>query len=351
MQEETTFLGVALDPRSDVEKAHDHTHDEIAEAVAVTWAEKRPEDWKFFSKRNQAYSLSCMAQSGVKMLGIENVVEEGKYVELSAKPVYGGRANFPSGGMWQQDCLSLLSKPKACLETQLKSQGLGESDMNAPYTETDEMKATAELYRADGYVTIALDMDKIAGILTQGKAVQLMMIFTGAEYWRETPIVIEGPEFTHDSEKALRHGIAVVDFFIHNGVRSFLIEDSAGNESSYLKRGQRIITEDFFRKRCYAAGYLVYKKNSPNVKPQHYFATKLVFGSEGTDVKFLQDILKYEGFFIYPTSTGKMLQITCSALRKWQIAHGINDFANVTDVRQVVFGPKSIALANSLYNN
>lgn len=195
--------GANIDTRPVEQKQRDFTHDEIsASAPAVEWKEKNAR--RYFSKRNQAYSSSCMAQSGVKTLGVENFVEEGKYVEPSAMEVYRSRSNFPYGGMMLQDCLSLLAKPKACLESSLPSQGMSEEEMNQKvYTFNDVMKSEAEKYRANGYVTfpITLDnngkvtkpvsIDDIASVVAQGKAVQIMLFFLGNEYWKTKPRITD----------------------------------------------------------------------------------------------------------------------------------------------------------------
>jgi len=130
--------GALLDPRSDEEKAKDYKHEVLfpASATPVVWEEKK--EWKFYDKRNQKSSLSGMAQSGAKMLGIEN-----NFVCISAKPVYQSRTN-KGGGMYQKECLSGLCKALSCTEQQLPSQNMGESDINLPYTITQSMQDTAE---------------------------------------------------------------------------------------------------------------------------------------------------------------------------------------------------------------
>jgi len=73
-----------------------------------------------------------------------------------------------------------------------------------------------------------------------------------------------------------------------------------------------------------------------------------VEGSE--DIKKLQEVLKYEKFF--PSNqecTGSFFAITARALIKWQLAHGLNDFANETDFRRVQAGVKTLAIINDLY--
>ncbi len=355
------FLGVVPDPRSEVEKAQDWQHDEIVAAASgpVTWVEKPIATLRRFPKRNQVNSLSCMAQSGAKALGIENVVEEGTFVELSALPVYRARSNFPSGGMFQQNLFSILSKPTACLEKDMPSQEMSEQQMNtASVSMTDSMKQLAEYYRANGYMFLpAGNIDQMAVILDQGKAVHLLMYFMPDEWWRPYPTIIY-PGLPNDPI-ASHHGITAVDRTLWEGKKALFIEDSAGNDTSIGGTGQRILNEDFLMQRCYGAGYLLFKKNADSTvpKPKHYFNPNrpLFFGiMNDNEVMALQKILQYESFLPYTLNgnllpLGNMLQMTCTGLKKWQVKHGIMDFATEPDVRKVRFGPKSIGLANSLY--
>ncbi len=53
------------------------------------------------------------------------------------------------------------------------------------------------------------------------------------------------------------------------------------------------------------------------------FGTNLRYLSRGNDVVELQNRLKAEGFFTYPTSTGYFGTITLDAVKKYQVAHHI----------------------------
>lgn len=344
--------GGLADPRTDEERSQDWTHEELASASLVEWKEKPQSNWKLFETRNQVYSSSCMAHSGVKISGIDNFTETGEYVSLSAKPVYSGRFNKPGEGMYQQDCLSLLSKPTACLESQLPSNGLNEQELNEPFTVSEEMKASAEKYRANGYLTITnRTIDAVASVIAQGKGVQIMIFFKNEEYAQNVPQILY-PELK--STEAYRHGVAATDFFIYNGKKALLIEDSAGIDSTIDKKGWRIITEDFFNARCFSAGYLINKKNEGVEKPVGTFRVPVQYGDINSTVELLQQMLQYEGFLVThidgkPLPLGKFYAMTAQALKKWQIAHGILDFQYTTNMKKIRFGPKSISTANALY--
>lgn len=348
--EPNKFLGVAIDPRTKDEKSRDWSSDEVAMSSPIQWIEKKPSEWKFFSRRDQNGSSSCMGQSGVKMLGIENVEEENTYVELSAKPIYFHRENKPGLGMWQQNCLSLLCKPLACLESQLPSQKMHEAEINAEYVVSPEEADIAEKYRAGGYAFIPLDIDKVAQIVSQKKGVQIIIFFTADEYWNGTnrPKVLH-PKLKKEDDEALRHGVCVTDYTLYKGQKALVFEDSAVLNG---ETGQRVITEDFFKTRCYGAGYLLALSNDHSVieKPHYHFYKAMTFGMRNLDVKALQDILKYEGFFDSGIpSTGYFGSITAQALKDWQISHAILDFQNEMNMTKIRFGAKCINLMNAIY--
>ena len=54
------------------------------------------------------------------------------------------------------------------------------------------------------------------------------------------------------------------------------------------------------------------------------FTTYLSFGMQSNDVKELQERLRKEGFFTFPTSTGYFGPITLAAVKAYQTAHGIS---------------------------
>lgn len=356
-----TYLGGNIDPRTEAEKSRDHMHEEVATAAAtaIEWKEKTYDQLRRFPERFQAQSLMCMAQSGVKNLGIANFLLDGVFPILSALNVYRSRFNYPDGGMSLPDLFKLLTTPHAPLEADLPSQNLTEYQANAASLNLTPTQATdAKRYAADGYVyfTQPYKIDDIAAVLATGKSVELMMFFEGNEYWRPKPVIINSALNLYGSD-TLRHGIAGVDNLLLDGEKTLYIEDSAGNWTGINGKGERYITEDFLKARCFGAGYIIKKGYADINKPKYSFTKPLVYGTmHNEDVKALQYILQYEKFF--PTEidgvpfapTGNFLGMTADALKKWQIAHNIMDFRYELDMRKIRFGAKSIALANSIYS-
>lgn len=323
------FTGALLDLRPLKEKEKDFNHEEIGGDAPVEWEYKPFSEMRYFDRRDQQYSSSCGAQSAAKTLGIENHKETGEFVTISAREIYLSRSNYPEGGMYLQELLKFCCEAKGCLESQLLSQGIGEMEMDEKISFTDAMTASAEKFKAGGYVQMSTDMDKVASVVQGGKGVVVLMYFTSEEYWRPQPYIKERFLKKHDSN-ASRHFVVVTDFFrLLDGRRAFVVEDSAGNSSSIEGKGQRIITEDFWNTRAIACGYLLDLSNDPEKrkepKPDIDIIHTLKKGSVYTEeVKNLQDLLRWAGYFpAKQVSTGVFGNITLKGVRDFQTAHNL----------------------------
>lgn len=350
-EEELHFLsGIPEeDARDEVAKGQDYQASEIMDfSRGALFTEKEPKNWRKFPIRSQNGSGTCVAQTGAKLLGVDNFIEEKKYIEFSALDIYDRRFNKPDSGMAGIDALTIMSKYGACFQNELWDQDITEEQANAPVKRTPDMLRQALKYRGGGYVQIPLNVNAIASFIEQtNKAVMLFVKFDLKE-WADVPTVLS------DSPMC-RHAIPGVDFTLYRGDRCIVIDDSWGKFNAW--NGQRLLTEQFIKERVYFAGALLNLKNDDgavsdirNKRPHVRFMRPLAFGAVGPDVVALQDMLKFENLFpINTVSTGKFLQITAKAVKAWQIKNGIMDFANQNDMRKISFGPKSIQLANSIY--
>lgn len=358
------FLGVVDDPRSEIEKNKDWQTAEFVQiagvapdAPTVQWEKKSPEQWRSFTVRNQNGSGSCVAQTGAKLLEVENSLEEKDkpLIPFSAYDIYDRRANKPQAGMYGPDALNIISKFGACSEILLPSQNMSEAQMNAPVNRTLEMVKFADIYRAGGYGQLPTVVDALASFIQQtGKGIMLFTFFTYDE-WNDVPQV-KHTSLNRFDEATLRHAISGVDSTLWiDDQKAIIIEDSWGSFNAW--KGKRVLTESWINDRVYFAGNLL---DLPNVRPQPVpptpikpkfnFTRQLSYGMIGKDVRNLQDMLKFEGFFPKAQlSTGGFYTITAKAVLAWQLAHGFNDFLNEPNIRKIKFGPKSIKLANNLY--
>lgn len=352
------YNGGREDTRSEVEKAQDYDHNEVASAAMPAWVGKPKEQRLAFPVRDQDGSSTCMAQAGAKIQGVENKLEEPDqpFIVFSARDIYERRANKPDEGMAGPDLLSICSKYGATTEERLPSQRMSEAQINAPFNRAQEDIVIADKYRAGGYVAIREydNIDAIADVIVNKHKAVLLMIFAEWNEWMRDVPVIQNFDLKR-GYAPIRHGIAAVDAFIENDEKCLLIDDSWGKFQGM--NGQRILTESWIKQRVYYAGYLLDLSNKREeskpvpTKPKFKFTKPLSFGMVGKDVVNLQKMLRYEEFFPQKVEfTGKYLQITAKGVKQWQVKHGLMDFAKEKDMRKVRFGPKSIAIANKLYS-
>lgn len=291
-KKEKPYIGVIKDPRSKLEKSFDFTSDGIASAgVPPVWEEK--ENFKSYFIKNQDGSSSCVSQATSKLLGIHEVVEGREYKNLSPKFIYTRRSNYPSGGMWFQNALDIACKSGSCLETSLPSDMKGETFMNDKTQETPSCAVEALEYKGKSYVTLPINIDKIAEVLEQGYGVLLGFKFDYNE-WTTYPFI--DPK----SKQACHHGVLATDKGLIKGVKHLSIDDSWG--PGYGKGGQRFISENFLLKRCSYAGYsLSLVKEVDPTTVFHYNWTQIMkFNSPKNkieDVKALQKALTTLGLF------------------------------------------------------
>lgn len=323
--------GLVEDPRSDIEKAQDFQHEEIASGVItqpVDWREKPESVWKKYSIRDQNGSSSCCGQGAAK------AIETFRGEVESAHPIYRARYNFPSEGMWLQDVGKICKEMGTTSEALDPSQKLTETQMNAPITVTTPIKVK-------NYVQFnPKDIDTIAGIIEANKHAILLVHGNVQEYYKSDVPVSNGKPVDFG------HCIVGVDYFLYNGEKAILIDDSWGKFGQW--GGQRVFTESYIKARVDGGMYFIPLTEPENVKPHYTFTKVLEWGNTGKDVIALQEILKYEGFFpVKPT--GNFYNVTANSLKKWQVKHGILDFANETNMRNIRFGKKSITLMNALY--
>ena len=312
----------------------DYKYEEIASAPIVTWEEKNT--FRSFPIFNQDGSSSCVAQAVSKVLGIENFIEENKFVSLSARDIYSRRPNFSSEGMYFRDAMEIGSKYGATIEQLMPSQELDEISMNLSNDRTFTTEYTAKIFKGGKYVSINRDIDSIASIIERGKGVLLGFQWDYNEWDKEFPSIIS------TSKKQYCHGIAAVDKGLINGKKHIVIDDSWGYNKG--KNGQRFLSEDWFNDRCIAAWYFEDLVNSESVSEidKYIFNNDLSYGMKNDEVVILQKILQQLGFFpAGQECTGFFGGITRQAVKDFQIKYNI-------EPTEGYFGIKTRSVLNSL---
>ena len=362
MSDETDFQsGALIDDRPPEEKENDYQFSETVAAInPVTYVEKTSAQWRKFPIFNQNGSGSCVAQTLAKLLGVIYWLKNQVYVHFSATDIYQRRANKPNGGMGGVDAFSIASKG-VTLEELVPSQNMTDAQMDAtvipPYKHD-----VGSVFKVPNYLSLPIkDIDTVASVIqTTGKAVMVWFYFEYRE-WTDEPTIMN-PSLDMNAPTTCRHSVAAVDFCLYNGKKALIIDESWGKNITQFQ-SQRVITEDFFKARNFYAAYpmsFIFDDQTvpvptptptPVTKPRYTFKNELTFGETNADIKALQDILRFEGFYpVNVSSTGFYGAITASGFYKWQLKHNVADYATLQKYMGKSVGPRSIVILNNLYS-
>lgn len=339
--------GAVIDTRPDSKKIKDFNFKEaVSSASPVNWIEKKPCDWRRFPDQNQDGSGSCVAQTIKKIAGVLIWLREKTFITFSATPIYQNRSNKPNPGMLGVEAFDIWATKGIITEQLVRSENMNDAQMDEELIE-DYQKNIAKEFRISGHIGIdSGDFETVASVIQYTKkAIMTWFYFTADEWSKEIP-TINDPNLL--LENSLKHSVTAVDFFLYNGKKYILVEDSAhfGGFTYHL------ISEEFFKARNWFIRYpICFQFESGSIlKPIYNFTTPLVFGQLNRDIKALQDILKYEGLFpMNIESTGYYGAITAKGVYQWQIKNNITTLSelNVLEGRRV--GNKTIIALNQIY--
>lgn len=294
--------GALEDTRSDELKVKDW-HKEVAMGGIIDWKTKDFKDIKNFPVRNQDGSSSCVAQTIALMAGIENYLEEERFIEFSAKDIYTRRTN-PGGGMIGVEALDIWRKYGITFEILIPSQNQGESEMNTITRKTSD-KEIGEIFKIDNFFQLPFSVEQIATIMENGrknsiaKPVMVWFQFPRAEWDSK-------PDVSNSNFDLVRHSITAIDYGIMDGKKGIFIQDSWGLDRS-TENGLRFISEDYIKSRMVFCAYVNDEANDwQKVKVTEEIERPILrLKSKGDSVKELQKILglKQDGIFGIQTWT------------------------------------------------
>ncbi|RLG19896.1 hypothetical protein DRN74_06270 [Candidatus Micrarchaeota archaeon] len=352
--------GIIEDPRKEEEKELDYQDEEILEVAPIAWPRweaiktKIEKDLSHYKVFNQDGSSSCLAQATALALGIDNYLEEGKFIAFSPADIYCRRANKPRKGMYFQDALHLAYKRGATLYDWLPTDGLNEEEINKLLDKyLPSYGEVAKVFKAGNYFWIKdghKDIERVAYWLNvERRPVILGVAFGNKEWPRTEPKILT-------KYAIYRHGICAVPegAFLKNGKAYILIQDSWGVNSGW--NGRRFVSEDWW-KQGRILGALTFKKlkntwrsEEDRPKPKYKFERDLVFGMKNEDVRMLQECLKYEELFpINVPSTGWYGNITAKAVYKFQVKYEVAPMAELDALKGRRVRPKTRAKLNELF--
>lgn len=315
-------LGALDDPRTKEEKMLDYTMDEIASSGQPVWKEQSTQSFVGrYPIRDQDGSSSCVAQTGALILGIENLRDEGRFIEFSAKNIYVKRTNS-GGGMIGNEALEIICSTGSTLESIVPSQNMGEEEINRK----DNIRATddeiGKIFRGGGYVHTAFDIDSIATVMEtyrkNGIVKPLMVWFRfPRKEWNSIPQV------TTSKTDMVHHSVTAIDYCLINGKKHLVIQDSWGSEHAY--HGLRFISQEYIKARMTFSVCILDLDNLSVEKPipTGKITKTLKFGMRDKEVKILQDILKSKGFLKPIETTEYFGGMTLNAVKKFQKSHNL----------------------------
>ncbi len=363
-----TKPGALEDDRTEEEKQTDfHFVETVASAAPASWVEKDPSQWRKFPIRSQNGSGTCVAQTEAKELGIMYYTRHKEFVDFSAGFIYKRRLNKNwqnSAGMVGVDARDIVHKNGCTLEVLMPSQNMTDSQVDAS-EEKQYYRDIAKVFAiSPNYVmyTAGRDFETIAStIQVTGKAVMVWFRFEYDE-WTDIPFL------KANSGASLHHSVAAVDAVLYKGKKYLVIEDSWGE--FYGFKGQRLISEEFFKARNSFASYLIeFKMYEKDQAPN---PTKATFGSvlefiplvngeiadpikheaQKKDVVRLQDILKKEGLMAKNIdSTGYYGAITAKSVLAFQRKYQVASEAELAPLMGRRVGQKTIDKLNELYGS
>lgn len=353
MDEDLKNPGALIDTRPPEKKKKDYWFGEIvAAADPVSWVEKPENQWRRFPDQDQNGSSSCVAQTVKKLALILLWLKENTQVKFSATHIYQRRQNRPAQGMQGIDAFDLWMKG-ITLEDLVPSERLQDPQMDGTKIEKYE-EDIGKIFGISGHVGINTgDFEGVASVIQKtGKGVMVWFYFTAAEWSPFIPVAKE--KIDVGAPAAVRHSVAAVDFFLYQGKKYLLIEDSA----HFGGITRRLISEEFFKARNFFTRYSMnFKFQDPTTLPEkpHYTFTKTLNFSEtfftDQEVKALQEILKYEGLFpMNVDSTGYYGSVTAKAVLAFQKRYAVASDIELEALAGRTVGPKTIAKLNELYS-
>lgn len=339
------YTGALPDTRKRVEKLKDFQHEELfGMSSPVEWKERTFK--QYLPLRNQDGSGACGGFAGALALGINEYHDNGTFAVLSPAFLYTNRKNKNSEGMNMIDLCEIMTKLGAPMDNSLTSDNLNEAQINSlSFTQAQKKDALKFKGKDEGYLFVKKDIDSVADVINKGYT-PIFLIRCMADEYTTDPQVLYPEKKVGVHKFTINHYIPATDYGMRNGVKVISVQES------WNQTGLRYFTDDFIRNRVEAIVYVIDLPTDGGDKPSYIFTIPLVFGQNLPEVKRLQEMLRYEQFFPSGTpTTGYFGSITARALQKWQVKHGIMDFATETNITKIRFGKKSIEVANKLYGS
>lgn len=355
MDEDQKYTGVL--PLSSEQEAALYRVEEIipnAAAGAPVLEKTDPTKWKRWNRREQDGSSSCVYQARAKAAGIIREQETGEFVEYSAA-AYNDRSNKPAEGSSPVEAFDKWREDGVGLEILEPSQKISESAFPKIKRSAFD-RDVAKISRIKNYVGLRLgDFDQMIATLAATKKGIPFGFYAAKSEWNKTARVMEVKENVTPGSAYARHEVcATPNFGIFEGKEGFTFEDSSipGIDGT----GVLFMTRDFFEKRNYilplypTAFKTLEESGVTMARPKVRLTRELDLGDTGPDVRDLQRVMVWEGFFPanHPGSD-YFGTITRDCVEKFQTRYGIVTGGTPETTGFGRVGPKTLEFINRLF--
>ena len=257
-------------------------------------------------------------------MGIIFEQKYGEFIDFSAAFPYKQRGGT-YGGCNSNDIYSIFPKLGDIFESIMPSQDMGELEV-AQLELKSYYKDLAKPFTVKR-IELPIDFETVAStIQATKKGVMVWFRFSHPE-WTDIPVALPQPTTSG-------HSVTAVDFILKNGKKYLVIQDSWG--LAYAINGYRLISEEYFKARCFLASYL---KTFQSITIADNVGKPFFTGS----IMSAQQCFKYEGLF--PGNVAEVENwgnITRTACKAFQLRYNINPpWGN--------FGPLTKAKLKQLY--
>ena len=300
------------DTRPDHEREKDYLTKEITTSAVVPFQNNKIKKINI-TEFNQWYVGSCVPHAFYTQLQYEGILS--KNFNQSQLRAYRKRSNYPSAG---SNGVDMYNKIKEGQSNDFPTpKGFTDKEANAmPYITGNDLISDFnyfQYYGSDGKILI----NDLISDVASGKAVSIFIYATNSEWSRE---YVEVKDSNLDIKKAyVRHAVCLIPKgdFTDNGKSWLSVQDSA----KFGGLGLRYISYDFLLQRCYFAGK-VYKKDDSPTPPPVKVNKPLSYCEQGYNNSNVIDLQKYliKGGYLKPEyATGYYGTLTAKAVLWFQL--------------------------------
>ena len=315
--ENEPYLG-CRDTQTEVQKAKNWNFSEVcASAAPVIWLEKPRENWVSYPIRDQDGSGECVTMTYATEMGIIFKDKYGEWMDFSSSFPYQYRKYPQYSGCSSEDIYSRFTKIGNVYESMMPSQFMNDAQaMAVPKKKYyDDVALTYKIPR----IELPIDFETVAStVQVTGKGVMVWFKFSVPE-WTNIPQVLPQPTTSG-------HSVTVIGSTLVKGKKYLIIQDSWGLK--YADQGLRLISEEYFKARCFLASYLM------NFQIQNNEIVQMRPSFNGSIVS-AQKCLKWEGLFAANVpeieNWGNITRSACIEFQKrYNITPALGNFGPLT---------------------